>query len=101
MVPYFPEGIEGVEFFFPDGPLSAYENSGDARTWGTGDFEHKEIAGLDRTIYSIMDLLNEHGPFIGVIGFSTGAAIAAIITSLLERHDRCPMFEFQVRGIFP
>lgn len=86
-----------IEFFYPSGPHRASQAcDGDTYTWGTGDFECQEIAGLDQTIQSIIDILDEHGPFIGIIGFSTGAAIAAIVTSLLEKHDRCPTIRFQV-----
>ncbi|KAL4912951.1 serine hydrolase FSH [Aspergillus aurantiobrunneus] len=76
----------GLELFYPNGPHSA---SKDTWTWGAGDFESEVIIrGLDTSIKKIMDVLMTHGPFDGIMGFSTGAAVAAIITSILERGTR-------------
>jgi hypothetical protein len=64
----------------------------DVRAWGFGDFEHGLIKGLDISILKILDILDLYGPFSGVMGFSTGAAVAAIIASILERPERIQMF---------
>ncbi|KAL2847261.1 serine hydrolase-domain-containing protein [Aspergillus pseudoustus] len=76
----------GIELFYPNGPLQASQNlDPDVWAWGRGDVEGGLIDGLSETLKKIMDILHTYGPFVGVIGFSTGAAIAAITASLLER----------------
>ncbi|KAH2988337.1 hypothetical protein KXW58_006114 [Aspergillus fumigatus] len=81
------------ELFYPDGPWPAPGGEElDVRAWGFGDFEHGLIKGLDTSILKILDILDLYGPFDGIMGFSTGAAIAAIIASLLERPERIRMF---------
>lgn len=81
---------ERIELFYVNGPLSAGQGpESDVWTWGQGDFEaERRIWGLDASINKIMDILAKHGPFDGIIGFSTGATIAAIITSLLEGNRK-------------
>lgn len=81
---------ERIELFYVNGPLSAGQGpESDVWTWGQGDFEAEtRIWGLEVSINKIMDVLEKHGPFDGVIGFSTGATIAAIVTSLLEGNRR-------------
>jgi hypothetical protein len=76
----------GFELFYPNGPLHASEDSdADNWIWGNGDFQYDLIKGIDESIIKVLGILEKHGPFVGIIGFSTGAAVAAIITSLLER----------------
>lgn len=94
--------LTGLEFFYPDAPFPAIHGHDDESwTWGFGDIQYGHITCLDQTIRYIMDLLNQHGPFVGIIGFSAGAAIAAVISSLLERNDRCSMFSFEVIKTIP
>ncbi|KAB8259717.1 serine hydrolase FSH [Aspergillus pseudonomiae] len=79
----------GVELVYLNGPLAADCNpDGHRRQWGCGDFDNGEIRGLDRSIQLVLEEIEKNGPFIGVIGFSTGAALAVIIASLLE-EPRC------------
>jgi hypothetical protein len=78
-----------VELFYPDGPWPAPGGEElDVRAWGFGDFEHGLIKGLDISVLKIVGILDRHGPFSGIMGFSTGAAVAAIIASILERPER-------------
>ena len=49
--------------------------------------------GLDTGLESIARILSTDGPFDGVIGFSQGAACAAIVASLLE-PDRRAAFDY-------
>ncbi|KFX95843.1 hypothetical protein O988_05598 [Pseudogymnoascus sp. VKM F-3808] len=46
--------------------------------------ETKKISDLSNALDSIAEIIRQHGPFDGVIGFSSGACIAALIASLLE-----------------
>jgi hypothetical protein len=42
------------------------------------------IKGLDISVLKIVGILDQHGPFSRIMGFLTGAAVAAIIASILE-----------------
>jgi pimeloyl-ACP methyl ester carboxylesterase len=68
----------------------------DLRTWAYGDHGSENIVGFDESIRYVLELLNEHGPFIGIIGFSMGAALAAITASLLEPDRRVKNSHFKV-----
>lgn len=46
--------------------------------------ENKTNSNLDNALDSIAEIIRQHRPFDGVIGFSSGACIAALIASLLE-----------------
>lgn len=82
------------ELVYLNAPHSPF---GDERyIWGSGDFERDRIYGLEQSIQLVVSVLDESGPFIGIVGFSTGAMVAAIITSLLERPDRCAEFNVKV-----
>ncbi|KAL4924894.1 alpha/beta hydrolase [Aspergillus undulatus] len=48
--------------------------------------------GLEDGLDSIAKVLREEGPFDGVIGFSQGAAMAAMVVSLLEGNGRREAF---------
>lgn len=53
--------------------------------------EPPEYTGLDDGLSCVADVLRREGPFDGVIGFSQGAALAAMVASLLE-HNRMDSF---------
>lgn len=79
-----------IEFEFLSGTFPAYPDEEDKdhqRVWGYGEPDDK-IRGLETSIGRILDVLYKKGPFIGIVGFSSGAAMAAIITSILEKTDR-------------
>ncbi|KAJ6125860.1 hypothetical protein N7471_010353 [Penicillium samsonianum] len=52
---------------------------------GYGDPSDGEIEKIYLSIEHVLDTLDRDGPFVGIVGFSSGAAMAAIITSLLEK----------------
>lgn len=52
-----------------------------------------EYVGFDEGLGLIAELLKTQGPFDGVIGFSQGAAMAAMVSSLLEGESRKSAFE--------
>jgi hypothetical protein len=77
------------EFEYLSGVLPAYpdaDDTQDQRVWGYGEPEKDKINGLDRSIKHILDALDHRGPFSGMIGFSSGAAMTAIVTSMLEKR---------------
>ncbi|XP_015501870.1 esterase OVCA2 [Parus major] len=58
---------------------------------GPGTFEAGEAAaapvGLDESLSTVAAALAEHGPFDGLLGFSQGAALAAMVCALRARGD--------------
>lgn len=46
--------------------------------------------GLDKTWSYLHEFILEHGPFVGIIGFSQGAALAALLASALESPEHAP-----------
>ncbi|KFX87757.1 hypothetical protein V490_08031 [Pseudogymnoascus sp. VKM F-3557] len=57
--------------------------------------ESKTISDLNNALDSIAEIIRQHGPFDGIIGFSSGASIAALVASLLE-EGRKQAFEKRV-----
>ncbi|KAB8239996.1 serine hydrolase FSH [Aspergillus flavus] len=87
-----------IELYYPNGTLQASEaQDADVWAWGYGDYEEGCIFGLEMSIKKVMDILDKHGPFVGIVGFSTGAAIAAIVASLMERQKQSK----RARSTFP
>lgn len=98
-----------TEFVYPTAPFSLGSPSGTsdlrdrhgAWTW----FESKSIdgiyPGLEAGLNSIGSVLRDSGPFDGVIGFSEGAAAAAIVASLLEKNRQDAFARFELEGGIP
>jgi hypothetical protein len=83
------------EFKYLSGVLPAYPDDNDItdkKVWGYGEPDNDKINGLERSIQHILDTLDQDGPFSGIVGFSSGAAMTAIVTSMLEKENA-------VRGI--
>lgn len=77
-------------------PGGAEDSDGDdpPRGWwfsGPGTFEAAEAAaepeGLEESLSAVAAALAEHGPFDGLLGFSQGAALAAMVCALRARGD--------------
>lgn len=96
----FSQGMD-FEFEFLSGTFPAYPDDEDKdhqRVWGYGEPDDK-IRGLETSIGRILDVLYEKGPFIGMVGFSSGAAMAAIITSILEKTERGDISPWKVNTL--
>lgn len=80
--------------FYPTAPhriLPASSNTGDegdfdAWTWGFGDYTTEVMQGYGQTIRYMLEVIRTAGPFIGIVGFSAGAATAHILVSIAERR---------------
>jgi predicted esterase len=60
-----------------------------------------EYTGLENGLDTVAQILESEGPFDGVIGFSQGAALAAMTASLLEGNSRKQSFsEAQAKSTF-
>ncbi|KAM9788782.1 esterase OVCA2 [Neosynchiropus ocellatus] len=76
---------------------------GDVRAWWFSDAEARsfhaqqaceESAGLDESVAAVRDAVRTQGPFDGVLGFSQGAALVAMLCSLQEQNLE-PLFDFR------
>ena len=68
------------------------EDNSDAWAWSRKDEQTGEYVGLEASFDYLAEVLKTQGPFVGIIGFSQGAAIAAMLTSLLEGAPRTSSF---------
>ncbi|KAJ5117733.1 hypothetical protein N7448_011365 [Penicillium atrosanguineum] len=73
------------------------EEGNDQWVWGYGDPHDGEIKKIERSIQHILGTLARDGPFAGIVGFSSGAAMAAIIASLLEKPENISKVDWKVR----
>lgn len=89
--PPFPGG---VELFYPTAPhriqpagaITREEGDFDAWTWEFGDYMTEVMRGYGQTIRYMLEVIRTAGPFIGIVGFSAGAATAHTLVSLAERR---------------
>jgi hypothetical protein len=63
--------------------------------------EDKTISDLDNALDSIAEIIRQYGPFDGVIGFSSGACIAALIASLLEEGRKQAFEKWESKNGMP
>ncbi|KAJ5789994.1 uncharacterized protein N7518_007005 [Penicillium psychrosexuale] len=90
--------VDVVEFHYPSGTwpmkLDQPRESNELWTWGHGESVTGRIRGLEQSVDDIFRYLEKNGPFLGVMGFSSGAAAGAIIASLLEKRHSIGNFQF-------
>ncbi|XP_075445413.1 esterase OVCA2 [Ascaphus truei] len=58
--------------------------------------EVKNCAGLEESLQTVAKALCELGPFNGILGFSQGAALVAMLCALKQRGDTRFQFDFAV-----
>ncbi|KUJ07812.1 uncharacterized protein LY89DRAFT_601032, partial [Mollisia scopiformis] len=49
------------------------------------DYTNGEIQHLDESLRHLLQIIQMEGPFVGIVGFSTGSTMALILMSLAER----------------
>ncbi|KAF6800333.1 dihydrofolate reductase [Colletotrichum sojae] len=91
------KAFPGVELFYATAPIAVPaeelppgppQKQGSAWAWWRAQDPRGEFEGLEQGLQCIADLLRLQGPFDGVVGFSQGAAAAAMLTALLEPGRR-------------
>lgn len=92
---------DSVQFYYPSGSLPAKPDSFNLESnhmwaWGYGDPANDRIRGLEATIDYVIRYIDTNGPFVGIMGFSTGATIAVIVASLLEKRKSVGSLRFDV-----
>ncbi|KAL2065868.1 hypothetical protein VTL71DRAFT_3538 [Oculimacula yallundae] len=94
----------GIQLIYPTAPIrlqpadipgftsdqSSENEDPDAWGWWKKDSSTGEYTGLKEGLETIRKAVSEAGGIDGVIGFSQGAAMAAILASLLERGRETP-----------
>ncbi|KAJ5351829.1 hypothetical protein N7452_000803 [Penicillium brevicompactum] len=82
------------ELIYPTAPFPLVSPSGTSElrdrhgawSWFQSESIDGVLPGLNDSLLSIASILKESGPFDGIIGFSQGGALAAMIASLLEEN---------------
>ncbi|KAJ5933585.1 hypothetical protein N7454_005914 [Penicillium verhagenii] len=85
-----------IEFVYPTAPfpLEVLGEVSELRdrygAWAWFQFESLQSihSGIEKSLDLIASILKTSGPFDGVIGFSQGAALAAMVAALLEKPGR-------------
>jgi predicted esterase len=109
MEKHLQKALPGISLSYPTGPLrlrpsdvpgfdpSTSEDPDNIEAYGwwrrSDTANPPEYVGLDQGLEAVAQVLANEGPFDGVIGFSQGAALAAIVASLLEGASRKQAFE--------
>ncbi|EXJ59100.1 dihydrofolate reductase [Cladophialophora yegresii CBS 114405] len=109
MEKHLQKALPGISFSYPTGPLqlkpsdvpgfdptsSEDPDSIEAYGWWrrSDTSDPPEYVGLEKGLETVAKVLESEGPFHGVIGFSQGAALAAMIASLLEGESRKQAFD--------
>ncbi|KAJ5087949.1 Serine hydrolase FSH [Penicillium angulare] len=91
-----PAASKDTEFIYPTAPISRGDEDGasDLRgrhgswTWLQPETIDDFYPEINETLAYIATVLKDSGPFDGIIGFSQGGALAAMITSLLEENRK-------------
>ncbi|RAL04154.1 uncharacterized protein BO80DRAFT_257072 [Aspergillus ibericus CBS 121593] len=78
--------------YYSEAPYDADIPGMESKVWGHGLFDTQPVSGLERSVGRVLRQLEQLNPVVGIIGFSTGATLAMIIASLLEKTDRCRLF---------
>ncbi|KAJ5950880.1 Serine hydrolase FSH [Penicillium vulpinum] len=85
-----------VEFLYPIAPFRLEPSNGTSElrnrhgewSWWQSESIDGLYPGLEDGLNGIGSILKDSGPFDGIIGFSQGAAAAAMVASLLEENRR-------------
>ena len=104
----------GIELIYPTAPIrldptdvpgfeglvDSSQEAPDAFGWWRrkGDAEPYVYVGMEQGLATISQVLQEQGPFDGVLGFSQGGAAAGMVASLLEPGRREAFEKQQARG---
>lgn len=68
--------------------------------WRKADAARGEYAGLDASLASLRNVLSQER-YVGVLGFSQGAAMAAVLAALLENPSLQPTFLINGEPLHP
>lgn len=104
------KAFPGVHLSYPTGPMklraadvpgfdtsTVEDESNEVEAYGwwrrSNTSEPPEYVGFEEGLSVVAEILKTQGPFDGVMGFSQGAALAAMVASLLEGESRMQVFK--------
>jgi len=104
------KAFPGIALSYPTGPLKLKANdvpgfdtsqvedeSNEVEAYGwwrrSNTSDPPEYIGIEEGLKVVADTMRGQGPFDGVMGFSQGAALAAMVSSLLEGESRKEAFK--------
>ncbi|KAJ5185359.1 Serine hydrolase FSH [Penicillium cf. griseofulvum] len=103
--------LHGVELVYPTAPFQLEPSDGSstsdlrnrhgAWSWFESESIHGLYPGLERGLECIGSILRDSGPFDGIVGFSQGAAVAAMVASLLEGDRKDAFTRLEAEGGIP
>ncbi|KAJ6133776.1 Serine hydrolase FSH [Penicillium sp. IBT 18751x] len=104
-----PHQPRGADFVYPTAPFSLGSPDGTSElrgrhgawTWFQSDAIDEIYLGLEGGLNSIGSILKDSGPFDGVVGFSEGAAAAAMVASLLEENRQDSFAQLEAEDGLP
>lgn len=87
---------EEVELIYPTAPFALGSQSAASKlrerygewTWFKTETHNARCLGLEDGLHTIATVMKTSGPFDGIVGFSEGAAAAAMVASLLEDNRK-------------
>lgn len=88
--------LPSLSVYYSEAPFDVNIPGLESKVWGYGLFDTQRIGGLERSVGRVLQQLEKLDPVVGIVGFSTGATLAMIIASLLEKKDRCRLFGVHV-----
>jgi len=96
--------LKNVHFEFVDPPFtSKHESIGEGLSWyefSTVGEDEVKWSRFDESLQYISEVFTSRGPFDGVMGFSQGACVAALLSVLRERDSLPPPVQFQFVWLF-
>ncbi|KAJ5489951.1 Serine hydrolase FSH [Penicillium expansum] len=105
-----PLQADGVELVYPTAPFavklpssgtSELRNRHGAWNWFDSESIDGLYPGLEGGLESIASILKDSGPFDGIVGFSQGAAAAAMVASLLEENRKDAFVRLEAEAGIP
>ena len=84
-IPLRPSDIPG---FVPSSTANELSNEAESFGWWRRKNDTAIYQGIEKGLARVAETIQDEGPFDGVIGFSQGGALAAMVASLLEPGRR-------------
>lgn len=82
--PIFEQALgQTVEFFYATAPFSSTPTARDEPTYAW--WPNDAAATVIKTFSHLSDILDQEGPFAGIIGFSQGGSVGSLLAAFLER----------------
>jgi dihydrofolate reductase len=92
-----PISVKLADLPFDSSKVGGNTDDGTLRSWWPNSESDPDYYSLDFAFSTIRTSIEESGPFIGVLGFSQGAALAGILCQHIHNlHDSQPPLQFGI-----